>query len=62
MDVSAQRAPIIVKLLEPTGDPLGIADLIISALGLTGALLLLAVLLGALMAGVLFLVRSRRPL
>ena len=59
MDVSTQQAPVIVKLLEPTGDPFGIADLIISALGLTGAMLLLAVLLGALMAGVLFLVRSR---
>jgi hypothetical protein len=61
MDVSPQQAPIIVKLIEPAVDPVGLAEILIGALGLTGAMLLLAALLGAVVAGVLFLVRSRRP-
>ena len=62
---SAQRAaepPIIVKLIEPNTDPLGLADVVIGALGLSGALALCAILLGVVLAGVLFLVRSRHPL
>jgi hypothetical protein len=62
---SAQQAPpppIIVKIIEEDNDPLGLADVIISALGLSGALAVCAMLLGILMAGVLFFVRSRHPL
>jgi hypothetical protein len=52
----------MARLVEPAEDPLGrLADIFIGALGLTGAMMLIAVVLGALMAGVLFLVRSRRP-
>ena len=57
-----QSPPVIVKIVEPTTDPTGIADIIIGALGLTGALALLALTLGLVVAGVLFLVRSRHPL
>jgi hypothetical protein len=62
---SAQRPdppPIIVKLIEPNNDPLGLADVVIGALGLSGALAVCAILLGVLLAGVLFFVRSRHPL
>ena len=62
---SAQQAeppPIIVKIVEPDNDPLGLADVVIGALGLSGALALCAILLGVMLAGVLFLVRSRDPL
>jgi hypothetical protein len=59
---STQSQPIIVKLVEPKTDPTGLADVIIGALGLSGALALLALALGVVMAGVLFYVRSRRPL
>ena len=62
---SAQRSdppPIIVKLIEPDNDPLGLADVVIGALGLSGALAVCAILLGVLLAGVLFFVRSRHPL
>jgi hypothetical protein len=62
---SAQDAPpppIIVKIIEEDNDPLGLADVVIGALGLSGALALGAILLGVLLAGVLFLVRSRHPL
>ena len=54
--------PIIVKLIEPTNDPIGLADVVIGALGLSGALAVCAILLGVLLAGVLFFVRSRHPL
>ena len=56
--MSAQR-PIIVKLVELPSDPTGLADVLIGALGLTGAIVVIAVLLGVLMAGVLFWIRSR---
>jgi hypothetical protein len=62
---SAQKAeppPIIVKLIEPDNDPIGLANVVIGALGLSGALAVCAILLGFLLAGVLFLVRSRHPL
>ncbi len=59
--VLAQQTPIIVRLT-PTRDPTGIAGVLLSALGLTGVLVLCALLAGALVAGILFLLRSRRPL
>jgi hypothetical protein len=57
-----QSAPIIVKIVETPKDPTGLADVLLGALGITGVLTLLAVTLGILMAGVLFLARSRKPL
>ena len=54
--------PIIVKIVEPDNDPIGLANVVIGALGLSGALALCAILLGVLLAGLLFLVRSRHPL
>jgi hypothetical protein len=56
---SFQQPPIIVKLVEPPRDPTGIAHVVIGALGLTGAITLIAVVLGLLVAGVMFWVRSR---
>jgi len=53
--------PIIVRIA-PTRDPTGIAGVLLSALGLTGALVVGALVLGALFALVLFVLRSRRPL
>jgi hypothetical protein len=49
--------PIIVKIVEPK--PTGWAEVLIGALGLTGAIILLAVLVGLGFAGVLFWLRSR---
>ena len=48
--------------LAPKKDPTGLADVLLGALGLTGALVLGALLLGAAFAGILFLLRSRKPL
>jgi hypothetical protein len=59
--VLAQQTPIIVRLT-PERDPTGLAGVLVSALGLTGALVLGALVAGAVVAGILFLVRSRRPL
>lgn len=52
-------SPIIVKLIEPPHDPTGIADAIVGALGLTGAITLLAVAVGLLVGGAMYLIRSR---
>ena len=59
---SVQSPPIIVKLVEPKAAPTSVADILIGALGLSGVLFLAAVALGVLMAGLLFLARSRNPL
>ena len=52
--------PVIVKIIEPPKDPTGIADVLIGSIGLTGAIVLLALALGLLMAAILFWVRSRK--
>jgi hypothetical protein len=54
-------AQIVVRLA-PKSDPTGIADVLLASLGLTGVLVVIALLAGAILAGILFLVRSRKPL
>jgi hypothetical protein len=54
-----QSKPIIVKIMPPEGDPTGLADVLIGALGLTGVLVLLAVIAALVFGGVLFWLRSR---
>ena len=54
-----QTSPIIVKLVEPSGDPTGLADVLLGALGLTGVLTVAAVTLGLLLGVVMFWLRSR---
>ena len=56
----AQQAPIIVRLA-PKRDPTGLAAVLLGALGLTGVLVLLALVAGAAFAAILFYVRSRNP-
>jgi hypothetical protein len=53
--------PIIVKLTEPAAksELSGLADVLLGSLGLTGVIVLAAVILGAAMACVMFWVRSR---
>jgi hypothetical protein len=59
MPVLQEPPPVIVKIVEPPGDPTGLADVLIGALGLAGILLLLAAALGLLLGGLLFWLRSR---
>ena len=54
--------PVIVKIYETPHDPTGIGDVLIGALGLSGALALGAVLVGLVVGLTLFFVRSRHPL
>jgi hypothetical protein len=58
-----QSKPIIVKIIPPEqkSELSGLADVLLGSLGLTGVIVLAAVLMGALMAGVMFWVRSREP-
>jgi hypothetical protein len=56
------QSPFIVRIVEPAGDPFGLAEVMIGALGLSGALGLLAVVAGIVLAGGLFLLRRRHPL
>ena len=55
---SAQR-PFIVRIVELPSDPTGLGEVMIGALGLTGVIVVMAMLLGLFMAGVLFWIRSR---
>ena len=52
-------SPIIVKIIETPSDPTGLADVLIGSIGLTGAIVLLALLVGLMFGAVLFWVRSR---
>lgn len=56
----ALQSPIVVKLVDK--DPTGLGDVLLTSLGLTGVLVLVAVIAGLIMAGVLFYWRSRKPL
>jgi hypothetical protein len=53
--------PIIVKIPAdpPKSELSGLADVLLGSLGLTGVIVVAAVLMGALMAGIMFWVRSR---
>jgi len=55
-----QSSPIIVKIEQPKTDEMsGLADVLIGSLGITGVMVLLALVLAALFAGVLIWLRSR---
>lgn len=54
------QPPVTVRIIEPETDPTGgLADVLLTSLGLTGVLVVLALLAGAVFAGILFYVRAR---
>jgi len=55
-------AQITVRIADPHQETAGLADVLLTSLGLTGVMVLVAVVAGAIMAGVLFYLRSRKPL
>jgi hypothetical protein len=57
---SVQPNPIIAKVIEPPVESTSVTDIVIGALGLTGALLLAALLLGAVLGGILIALKSLR--
>ncbi len=48
-----QQQPIIVHVIQPATESTTVADVLIGAFGLTGLLVLLAIVLGALFGGIL---------
>jgi hypothetical protein len=59
--VFLQTNPIIVTIKQtpPKSELSGLADVLLGSLGLTGVIVVAAVLMGGLLAGVMFWVRSR---
>jgi hypothetical protein len=60
--IQQPSSPVIVKIISPPKDTTGLsalADVLIGSLGLTGAIVLAAFLLGAAMAGVMYWFRHR---
>ena len=55
-----QTAPIVVRVIEEPVKSTGVADILIGALGLTGVMLLAALLLGALLGAILFGIKRLR--
>jgi hypothetical protein len=51
--------PIVVRIVEPKSELQGLSDVLLGSLGLAGVIMLAAVLLAAIFAGVLFFVRMR---
>ena len=53
--------PIIVRIPQdpPKSELAGLSDVLLGSLGLTGVIVIAAVLLGVVLAGVMFWVRSR---
>lgn len=54
-------SPIIVRVIGPPTDAVTLGDVILRALGLTGVMTLVAVLLGLVLGGFLIGMRARRP-
>ena len=52
--------PIVVRVVEEPVESTGISDILVGALGLTGVMLLAALLLGAALGGVLIAVKKLR--
>ena len=55
-----QTTPIIVQVTEQPVESTSIADVVIGALGLTGVLVLAAIVLGALLGGLLIAFKKLR--
>jgi hypothetical protein len=55
--MTAQKSPIIVRIIEPPHNEL--RDVLLGALGVTGAIVLVALVLGVLVGGLMFWMRSR---
>ena len=52
--------PIIVNIIDPPSDVSGLGAVLLGALGITGVIVVAAVLCGLLFAAIMFFVRSRQ--
>ena len=62
LQAAPPQGPVIVRIISPPQDTTGLsglANVLIGSLGLTGAIVLAAVVMGAMMAAVMFWFRSR---
>jgi hypothetical protein len=57
---NSPEGAIIVKLVPPPGELERLRDVLIRSLGLSGTIALVGVVIGAVIGGVVFLVRYRR--
>ena len=57
MSLQQTASPVIVKIVEPAEK--GLADVLLGSLGLSGAIAVGAILLGVVLAAVMYWMRSR---
>lgn len=57
---AVQSQPVMVRVIEQPVDSTSVADVLIGAIGLTGVLILVALLLGAALGGLLIGVKKLR--
>lgn len=49
--------PFMIKIVQPPSDIEGLGEVLLGALGLTGVIVVAALLAGVLLAGIMFLIR-----
>lgn len=54
-------SPILIRVIGPPSEELTLGDVILSALGLTGAITVAAIVLGIVLGGLFILYRRRHP-
>jgi hypothetical protein len=54
-------SPIIVRVVGPPTDAVSLSDVLLQAIGLTGALTVVALVMGLVLGGLFILFRIRRP-
>jgi hypothetical protein len=59
--VGPASSPIIVRVIGPPTESVTLGDVILQAMGLTGVITLIALVLGLLLGGVFIYLRSHRP-
>jgi hypothetical protein len=60
MRFAFQSQPVMVRVIEPPVESTTVADVLIGSIGLTGVLILVAVLLGAVLGGILIGIKKFR--
>ena len=57
---AVQSEPVMVRVVQPAVEETSVADVLIGSIGLTGVLILVAVVLGAILGGVLIGIKKLR--
>jgi hypothetical protein len=59
--VTQPSSPILVRVVGPESDSLTLGDVLLNALGLTGAIVVAALIAGLVLGGLFILYRRRNP-